>query len=180
MAILQKLKIRWLIATRNIDWRQADLTKAEDNNIVVLRDPEIEYYQRLTGLLKKAAKYQLLAHVFSEEKIHEMDIKVPATKGKMGGQTFYNFLIRPFDLLKIAYISHKQSRNIEDIETYQRMLKPGRLSSLARYIDKGGNFPQILSLTLRQEHRCDLNKKNKLVNRHSACCIYQIITHQHG
>ncbi len=113
-----KLKLRWIIATRNIEWGKADLVKAENEKIIVLRDNEINYYKRLTQLYKKAAKYQILSHVFSGESIKGLDFVVPATRGKMGGFTFYNFLIKPNDLLKISYISHQASRDVNDLDTY--------------------------------------------------------------
>jgi DNA sulfur modification protein DndB len=138
----------------------ADLTKAAANKIVVLRDEEIDYFKKLTGLLKAAAKYQLLAHVFSEEKIHEIDIRVPATKGRMGKQTFYNFLIRPFDLLKIAYISHKKSRSVKDAETYQRMVTPKRLKAIAKYIDTGGQFPTNIVINIKSKQELVFDKKD--------------------
>lgn len=87
-----KLKIRWIIATRNIIWRPADLNKADANKIIVLRDEEIDYYKKLTDLLKTAAKYQLLAHVFSQEKIHELDIQAPPPKEKWVNRHFIIFL----------------------------------------------------------------------------------------
>jgi hypothetical protein len=125
-----KLKIGWVIATRNIDWGNADLEKAKREKITILREDEIEYYRKLTGHLKGAAKYQLLSQIFSNEEISGLELPVPATRGDMGGKTFYNFLIKPSNLLKIAYISHKASRSIEDIATYQRMLQPTSVQSL--------------------------------------------------
>ncbi|MCX5824285.1 MAG: DGQHR domain-containing protein [Deltaproteobacteria bacterium] len=153
-----KLKIRWIIATRNIEWRKADLTKAEANNIVVLKDEELDYYKKMTKHIKTAAKYQLLAHVFSQEKIHALDLQVPATRGKMGGLSFFNFLIKPLDLLKISFISHKQSRNIEDFETYQRMLEPKRLEKIAKYVDAGGQFPTNIVINIKTDRKLRFDK----------------------
>ncbi|MDZ7663777.1 MAG: hypothetical protein U5K27_00335, partial [Desulfotignum sp.] len=86
-------------------------------------------------------KYQLLAYLFQNESISGLEISVPATRGKMGGVYFYNFLIKPSDLLKLVYVSHKASRDVEALETYQRMLVPNRLKNIAAYIDNGGMFP---------------------------------------
>ena len=153
-----KLKIRWLIATRNIEWRKADLTKAEANNIIVLKEEELDYYKKLTKHIKTAAKYQLLAHVFAQEKIHALELQVPATRGKMGPLFFYNFLIKPLDLLKITFISHKQSRNVEDFETYQRMLEPKRLEKIAKYVDAGGQFPTNIVINIKAERKLRFDK----------------------
>ncbi len=133
-----KLKVRWCIATRNVEWRPSDLEEAQAANIIVLKESEVSYYSKLTSHLKGAAKYQFLSHVFADEEIGGLKLCVPATKGRMGKRVFYNFLMQPADLLKVAYVSHKASRNAANLETYQRMLKPARLQSIAAYIDGGG------------------------------------------
>jgi len=158
----QKLKLRWVIATRNIEWGPADLEKAKAAKIWVLRDNEINYYRKLTTHLKSAAKYQFLAHLFSNEKIDGLDITVPATRGKMGGVTFYNFLVRPSDLIKIVYVSHKASRDIEDLETYQRMLQPKRLKRIAAYIDEGGQFPTNIVINIKTKNGLRFDKVEKV------------------
>ena len=151
-----KLKQGWVIATRNIGWSNTDLVKAKAANITVLRDTELDYYIKFTRLYKLAAKYQLLAHLFANEKIIGLDLVVPATKGNMGGIDFYNFLIKPSDLLKISHVSHKASRDVQDIDTYQRMLNPKRLEKIAHYIDDGGQFPTNIVINVRTK------KKKKL------------------
>jgi DNA sulfur modification protein DndB len=148
-----KLKQGWVIATRNIDWYQADLTKAKEANITILRDAQLNYYMKFTRLYKLAAKYQFLSHIFANQSILGLDLVVPATRGSMGGRNFYNFLIKPADLLKIAHVSHKASREVEDLETYQRMLKPKRLTDLANYIDNGGQFPTNIVINIRSKKK---------------------------
>ena len=151
-----KLKVRPVIATRNITWSDADLTKCEQAKITVLADGEIDYYASLVQHLKQAARYQLLAHLFHGQKIDGLANEVMATRGKMGGDSFYTFMIRPDDLLKIAYVGHKASRDIENIETYQRMLQPLRLKKIAEYINEGGRFPTNIVLNLKSNNRSGL------------------------
>ena len=43
-----KLKMKWVIATRNVIWGEADLDKAKAANILVIQDQEIDYYIKLT------------------------------------------------------------------------------------------------------------------------------------
>ncbi len=74
----------------------------------------------------------------------------------MGGDTFYTFLIRPEELLKIAYVGHKASRDIEDIDTYQRMLQPRRLNRIAEYINAGGKFPTNIVVNLKTARKTGL------------------------
>jgi len=154
-----KLKLRWIIATKNIEWGKADLDKAKNEKIIVLRDNEINYYKKLTQIYKKAAKYQFLSHVFSGESIKGLDFAVPATRGKMGGFAFYNFLIKPNDLLKISYISHQASRDVNNLDTYQRMLVPKRLKEIGKYIDDGGQFPTNIVINIKGGMRFDKREK---------------------
>lgn len=150
-----KLKLKWIIATRNIEWGAADLDKAKAANIIVLTDKEINYYKKLVDIYKNAAKYQFLSHVFAGGSIKGLNLTVPATRGKMGGYTFYNFLIKPMDLLKIAYVSHKGSSDLDDLDTYQRMLVPRRLKEIAKYVDSGGQFPTNIVINIKGEMRFD-------------------------
>ena len=90
----------------------------------MLTDRELDYYLELVKHLKQAARYQFLGHIFGGQKIDGLANQVVATRGKMGGDTFYTFLIRPDELLRIAYVGHKASRDTENLATYQRMLQP--------------------------------------------------------
>ena len=136
-----KVKLRHVIATRKIAWSESDLSRCRETGITVITDPEIEYYASLVRHLKHAARYQFLAHMFEGQRIDGLAKQVVATRGKMGGDTFYTFLMRPNDLLKIAYVGHKASRDVENIETYQRLLQPRRLKKIGEYINGGGKFP---------------------------------------
>jgi len=144
-----RLKYGWVIATRNILWSDPDIEKAKIAKIHIFTERQIDYYKKITQIYKLGAKYQLLSHIFSNEKIQGLELIVPATKGKMGDVKFYNFLINPLELIKIAHVSHKASRDVEDIETYQRLLNPKRLKEIASYIDNGGQFPTNIVLNIR-------------------------------
>ncbi len=143
------LKIKYIIATRNISWTSPDLAKCKQKAISVISDNEIAYYSGLVRQLKHAARYQLLAHMFGGSRIKGLNRTVVATQGTMGGDRFYAFLIRPEELLKIAYVGHKSSRDIEHLRTYQRMLQPKRLTQIAEYINAGGKFPTNIVVNLK-------------------------------
>ena len=151
-----KPKVRYVIATRNISWTDVDLDKCKAAQIAVITDGELDYYAALVQYLKHAARYQFLGHMFGGQKIEGLAKKVVATRGKMGGETFYTFLIRPDDLLKIAYVGHKASRDIENLETYQRMLQPRRLQKIADYINGGGKFPTNIVINLKTGKKTEL------------------------
>ncbi|WP_455874759.1 DGQHR domain-containing protein [Rhizobium yanglingense] len=135
---------------------RVDLDKCREAQIAVIADSEIDDYASLGQHLKHAARYQFLGHMFEGQKIDGLATQVVATCGKMGGETFYTFLIRPDDLLKIAYVGHKASRDIESLETYQRMLQPKRLIKIAEYINSGGKFPTNIVLNLKTAKRSGL------------------------
>jgi len=160
----KKIKFKWGIASRNILWRPVDEEYCNDNDIFILKESHIEYFKKLTQHLKGAAKYQLLGHVFRNQKIHGLKLEVPATKGKMGGSTFYNFLIHPANLLKIAYISHKKGDRGDDFETYQRMLQPNRLKSIGKYIDNGGQFPTNIVVNIKTKKKLRFDKRESIGN----------------
>ena len=90
-----KLKVKFVIATRNISWRIVDLAKCKKSKIAVITDGELDYYAALVKHLKHAARYQFLGHMFGGQKIDGLARKVVATRGKMGGEVFYTFLIPP-------------------------------------------------------------------------------------
>jgi len=159
-----KLKIRWVIATRNIEITKENLQIAEQEKIVFLNENDLYYYGKLTKLLKKSAKYQFLSHLFSEEQIGGLELSVPATRGKMGKNTFYNFLIKPENLMKIAYVSHKASREVEDLDTYQRMLSPKRLRDIAKYVDEGGQFPTNIVVNIKSKRNIRFDVKDTIGN----------------
>lgn len=136
-----KLKVKFAIATRQIDWREVDVQHAAAAGIALLREDDLAYFSKLTDILKGAARFQLLGRYFAGEKVEGLRTRIPATRGRVGDSKFYSFLISPHDLLRIAYISHMAKASNEDLQTYQRMVKPARLKSIGRYIDDGGTFP---------------------------------------
>ncbi|NKM42080.1 DGQHR domain-containing protein [Rhizobium laguerreae] len=146
-----RLKVKFAIATRNIDLRSADRQRAEDAKIAIITESDLDYFRKLTDILKSAARYQFLARYLEGEKVEGLRTQVPATKGKVGQTTFYNFLISPHDLLRLAYISHMAKSSNADLSTYQRMVKPTRLKSIGQYLDGGGTFPTNIVVNIKHE-----------------------------
>jgi len=146
-----KLKVKFIIATRNIEWGEADLEKCRRQNITVITETEIEYFKLLTKHLRGAARFQFHGHLFRGSDIPALSKVVPATRGKMGNSTFYNFLVKPDELMKLSYVSHKSSMSDieEDIKTYQRMVSSNRLKDIAKYINEGGKFPTNIVINFK-------------------------------
>ena len=145
-----KLKVKLAIATRNVDVRTADRERAIVSKVPIITEADLEYFRRLTGILRAAARYQFLGRYLRDEKVEGLRTLLPATRGRVGETTFYSFLISPHDLLRIAYISH-MGRSNDDLDTYQRMVKPTRLKAIGAFIDEGGTFPTNIVINLKRE-----------------------------
>jgi len=157
-----KPRFGWIIATKNIIWSDPDIIRAAEADIYIIRDEELDYFIQLQKHLKIGARFQFLASVFSGKSIKELNIRVPATKGKMGGVVFYTFLISPEQLLKIAYVGHKNSKGPDALDTYQRMLKPKRLKDIAQYINNGGKFPTNIVVNMHYKKQLNFIKKDEI------------------
>jgi DGQHR domain-containing protein len=144
-----RLKVKFAIATRNIEWRAADRARAEAAGVPIITEDDLSYFRRLTDILREAARYQFLARYLKGEKVDGLRAQVPATRGRVGRRTFYNFLISPHDLLRIAYISHMAKSSNDDLDTYQRMVKPTRLKAIGNFIDEGGTFPTNIVVNVK-------------------------------
>ena len=57
---------------------------------------------------------------------------------------------------EIAYVGHKASRDVENIETYQRLLQPRRLKKIGEYINGGGKFPTNIVVNLKSTRKSGL------------------------
>jgi DNA sulfur modification protein DndB len=146
-----KLKVKLAIATRNVEIRTADRERAAAAKVPIITEADLEYFQRLTGILKAAARFQFLGRYLRDEKVEGLRTSLPATRGRVGNTTFYSFLMSPHDLLRIAYISHLGRTSNTDLETYQRMVKPARLKLIGAFIDDGGTFPTNIVVNIKRD-----------------------------
>lgn len=144
-------KVKFIWATSNYAMSQVDLDRLEEYKIIHFSDEVISYYSELTKHLGSCAKYQLLGHIFAGQKIKNMESKIPAIQGKMGGHTYYSFSIEPERLLKIGYVLHRSEANRNLMPTYQRLVKKERLSSVRKFISNKGYFPNSLIISIDTE-----------------------------
>ncbi|MBK8920253.1 MAG: DGQHR domain-containing protein [Saprospirales bacterium] len=105
----------------------------------------------MTNHLGVSARYQLLGNLFSGQEIPEMQNKIPAIEGKMGGHTYYSFSIEPEKLLKIGYVLHRNKANKKLMPTYQRLIKRSRLNSVQEFVEDGGFFPNSIIINIATE-----------------------------
>jgi DNA sulfur modification protein DndB len=158
-------KIKFIWATQNYIMSKPDLEKLKAWGIALFNDSEIEYYSELVKHLGAAAKYQLLGNIFANQRIQNMDNKIPAIRGKMGSHTYYSFSIEPEKLLKIGYVLHRSDANSDMMPTYQRIIKKSRLKSVKKFIDEDkGYFPNSIIISIDTKRPLVFDKSDKQVD----------------
>lgn len=148
-----KHKIKFVLATNNFSLSKATQERLNSEEIFHLDEETIAYYQILAEHLGSAARYQLLGALFANQKIPNLDPKVPAIRGSMGGHTYFSFSIEPARLLKMAYVLHRNQANSDLMPTYQRLIKKSRLRKVASFVEGGGYFPNSIILNIETGKR---------------------------
>lgn len=143
-----KAKVKFIWATHNFIISPADQAKMREWDIIHFSDAVINYYYELVKHLGTCARYQLLGNLFANQEIRNMDDKIPAIQGEMGGHKYYSFSIEPERLLKIGYVLHRNEANKNMMPTYQRLIKKKRLSDVQKFINNGGYFPNSLIISI--------------------------------
>jgi len=141
-------KVKFIWATHNYIMNKADMNKLNEWNIAYFNDATVDYYLELVRHLGSCAKYQLLGNLFANQEIRNIDNKIPAIQGKMGGYTYYSFSIEPEKLLKIGYVLHRNEANKNMMPTYQRLIKKKRLNEVQAFIEDGGYFPNSIIISI--------------------------------
>ena len=147
-------KVKFIWATDNYIMSRADLDKMDEWGIVYFGEATIQYYSELVKHLGTCARYQLLGNLLANTEIKNMQNKIPAIQGTMGGFKYYEFSIEPEKLLKIGYVLHRSEANKNMMPTYQRLIKKKRLKEVQSFINRGGYFPNSLIISI------DTNGKN--------------------
>lgn len=144
-----KPKIKYILATRNLSLSNNDEERLRAIDGINFSEEIIDYYFQLQSQLGNAARYQLLGTLFAGQDIPDIDNRVPAIEGKMGGHTYYSFSIEPEKLLKIGYVLHRNKANENLMPTYQRLIKKARLKEIQRFVDEeSGYFPNSIIINI--------------------------------
>ena len=141
-------KAKFIWASHNYITNRRDLALLDKAGIAYFNDSAIEYYNELAKHLGSCSRYQLLGNLFANQEIKNMDDRVPAIQGKMGGYTYYSFSIEPEKLLKIGYVLHRSEANQNMMPTYQRIIKKKRLQDVRNFINGGGYFPNSIIISI--------------------------------
>ena len=153
----QKPKIIWVYATKNIVWSESDIECAESGKIHILTENELQYFEAFVRHIGPAGRYQILGEFLKGQKIPALaDSRLPAIRGKIGGETYYSFVTTPRHLLQIAYINHQALNHPDGQPAYQRMMSSSRIKEIGKFIEKGGFFPTNIVVNFSDAPRFDL------------------------
>jgi DGQHR domain-containing protein len=157
-----KPKILWFFFTDKVIWSPADREKADAEHLRVMTERELDYFSQLAEHLGRATRYQFLAEYLGGQKIPEMkDVKVPATRGRLGGKVFYSFVSTPEQLLKICFVNHRTLADPLALPTYQRLVRKSRLKSIGNFIKGGGFFPTNILINFDERPLFDKKSNDK-------------------
>lgn len=151
-----KLKLIWLYATENIIWSEQDLERAQSENVRVITENELQYFDAFANYLGAAGRHQFLAEFLEGQEIPALtNVKIPAVRGSFGPHTFYSFAISARHLLKIAFVNHQALDHPDSRPAYQRMINKGRIKKIGQFIEGGGFFPTNLLVNFSEKCRFD-------------------------
>lgn len=80
-----RAKVKFIWATHNYIIAPADQKRMQEWGIAHFSDAVINYYYELVKHLGTCARYQLLGNLFANQEIRNMEDKIPAIQGEMGG-----------------------------------------------------------------------------------------------
>jgi DNA sulfur modification protein DndB len=151
-----KPKFKYVLATSKLGISENDQQRLESIDGIHFSEEIIDYYYLLYSQIGNAARYQLLGSLFAGQEIPDLDNRIPAIEGRMGGHTYYSFSIEPEKLLKIGFVLHRNKANENMMPTYQRLIKKTRLKEIHSFIDdEKGYFPNSIIINIV----ADKNKK---------------------
>ncbi|AJA09875.1 hypothetical protein SKP52_14965 [Sphingopyxis fribergensis] len=147
-----KPKIIWCFVTDNIRWSEEDIKRASDHKINVIQGLELIYFEEFSKKLGPAARYQFHAEYLENQKVPALaGRKVPAVKTKLGGKTAYLFSALAKDILRIAFVNHRDLRDPSGAPSYQRIVKPSRLKQIGEFLDGKKFFPNTILLNFHRK-----------------------------
>lgn len=80
---------------------------------------------------------------------------------RLGGRSAYVFSAKASDVLKRAFVNHRDLRDPSTAPTYQRLVNPNRLVKISTFLTSGGYFPNSILLSLQKKPRFDRAEKNE-------------------
>lgn len=113
----------------------------KDINLFIWSEKDLAYLEELIAQVGQTAKYQLYSVMFAERRQKSLRKEYLALKCKIGGHNCYSLMMPAKELMNYAYIHHRNITGIiEASQAYQRMLNPGKLREIAKYIEEEKGF----------------------------------------
>lgn len=154
-------KIIWCVVTSQVRWTEGDLAKAKEKQVHVLREQELRYFQEIAKTLGRAAKHQFVAEFLSGQKIPALANRyVSASRFKLGGRTAYAFTIPAKELLRRAFVNHRDLRDPSGAPSYQRLIDSKRIKAIAAFLSKGGYFANSIIVSFHTSVRFDQGSRD--------------------
>ncbi|RXT21718.1 hypothetical protein B5U98_14720 [Bosea sp. Tri-39] len=149
-----------MLVTSRTRWSEKDLSLAKEKQIQIIREQELRYFMEIAKNIGKAARYQFHAEFLSGQKIPALsNAYVPASRFRLGGRTAYSFTISAKDLLRRAFVNHRDLRDPSGAPAYQRLVNPNRLKNIAAFLEKGGYFANSVLINFHQDMRFDITDR---------------------
>jgi DGQHR domain-containing protein len=140
-------KIRYVMATSNLQIRDVDKEFAEESPRIDLWDEQfIAYYQNLYSVIGSATKYNLLGEIGIEPRTRSV-IQVPAWTTTLSNSRIYLFFIEPHKLLQASYVARREMGNER---YYQRILQRTRIAHIREFLRKGRSFPNSIVIAFNK------------------------------
>lgn len=146
-----ELVFKYIIAIKGFELSLEQEQFANENNFTVLTEVDVDYFEELYTNLQDAAYYQFCGKLFEGMTIPKINTRVPAIRGRMGGNRYYAFSIDPHILLRLSFVLHKTKAHEEAMPTYQRLVKKSRLKSITDFLNNNGYFPNSIVINLDED-----------------------------
>lgn len=148
---------RYIIATQDIKVRKVDYEYANENlRLSIWNEDFFEYYSNLYNFIRPYAKYDLLGEL-NIKPLNQFPITIPALQVNFNDANVYTFVMNPKDLLEVSYVARRTGGQGKE-RFYQRIIDKDRLLNIARYIEKGGKFPNNIIISFREDLKVKFHK----------------------
>ncbi len=107
------------------------LQYAAATGIGVLDRDAIEYYQRISQVLKTWTRFEIFREMEIEAYEGEKSIHRPSVRIRQPNGEFYIFSLQPWELLRIAYVFR---RSLQETYAYQRMVSQARIERIGEFL----------------------------------------------
>ncbi|MHA1749240.1 MAG: DGQHR domain-containing protein [Promethearchaeota archaeon] len=148
--------IIFICAYNKMNPSQVDYNQARESNIVLIDRKIFDAYLELARMLKESSRDIIFSDWLKNKKIKSIPSKeqnIPAVKGKFSNLDCYHFMSSPYLLKKLCYVHRRHIQHTlgEENISYQRLIKPSKIKSIKKYLEKGNFFPSSVIINFEKE-----------------------------